>query len=478
MEITYKVSPTFAKVHRDSSEWLFVMGPVGSGKSTGCIWQLFFNAMKQRPDADGVRHSRYCVVRATYPQLRSSTIKSFISWFKDKINIVYTTPITGTIRLPLDDGTKLDMEILFIAIEDEAACEKLRSFEFTGAWINEAHEVPKYLLTMLAERTKRYPAIKDGGPVQPQVLLDYNAVSTEHWLYQLAEVDKPLGWAFYKQPPAMKKLPGGGGSGGSGYALNPEAENLENLPAGYYENIVNTATPEEINTDVLNNYGERKAGKRVYKDYDDDEHLSPEPLKPLQGLPVIIGIDQGLTPAAAFTQMCPDGTVLCFDEITTEDCSLREFAEERLWPLIHSKYAWIKDNFQCVIDPAAAQRSMNDAKAGLEILREAGLPIRLAKSNAATERREAVIHFLRLKNRFKLSPACHVLRKGFLSDYKYEERRSVDGRAFKETPAKNKYSHVQDALQYAMMEYIHTKSRKSTPNRARGYRVASSIGGY
>lgn len=474
MDINYEVSPTFMKVHKDQNRVIGVLGPVGSGKSTGMVFQLFFNAMRQRPDTEGVRHSRYAVIRATYPQLRSSTIKTFISWFKDKIRVVYSTPITATIKFPLDDGTSIDMELMFIAIEDEASAEKLRSFEFTGAWINEAHDVPRYLMTILSERINRYPALRDGGPVCSQILLDYNAVSTQHWLYKIFEEDKPTGFTLYKQPAAMIKMPTGE------YVLNPEAENLRNLPQGYYENIVAVASAEEINTDVLNNYGDRRAGKPVYKDFDDGQHtLAIEnTFKPLSSLPVIIGIDQGLTPAAVFTQITPEGTVFVFDEITTEDCSLREFAEERLWPKIHAQYPWIKDNFTCVIDPAAAQRSMNDAKAGLEILRDAGLPIKLAKSNSASERREAVIHFLRLRNRFKLNQKCTVLRKGFISDYKYEEKRSVDGHTYKETPAKNAYSHVHDALQYAMMEYLNTKPRRTFSKKTNSYQAASSIGGY
>ena len=78
MEIVYKVSPTFVRFHQDDSKMKFVMGPVGSGKSSGCIWDLFFNACKQRPDEDGIRHSRYAVIRGNYPQLRSSTVKSFL----------------------------------------------------------------------------------------------------------------------------------------------------------------------------------------------------------------------------------------------------------------------------------------------------------------------------------------------------------------------------------------------------------------
>ena len=103
MDVVYKVSNTFAQIHRDPNPMIFVMGPVGSGKSSGCIWHAVLNAMKQHPDSDGVRHYRHLVVRATYPALRSTVIKTWIEWFKDKITITYTTPILGKLRYPLAD---------------------------------------------------------------------------------------------------------------------------------------------------------------------------------------------------------------------------------------------------------------------------------------------------------------------------------------------------------------------------------------
>ena len=48
--------------------------------------------------------------------------------------------------------------------------------------------------------------MKDGGPVDPFIISDYNAVSTTHWLYKLAEETKPeKDFSFYKQPPAVLK---------------------------------------------------------------------------------------------------------------------------------------------------------------------------------------------------------------------------------------------------------------------------------
>lgn len=478
MEIEYKINNTFAQVHNCRDPLIFVMGPLGSGKSSGCIFHALFNAFRQNPQADGVRRSKHAVIRATYPALRSTTIPTWISWFKDKIKITYTTPIEGLLRFDLDDGTKVEMQLVFMSADDEMSIQKLRSLELTSAHINEANEVVEDVLQMLIGRVNRYPAKKDGGPVNPFIILDYNAISTDHWLYKLAEENKPEGYSFFRQPPAVIRDPDGT------YRVNPEAENLEHLPENYYEYQLLSANDDFISVNLMNNYGDSRFGKPVYKDYSDEYHLSKTKLKPLRGVTTVIGVDQGLTPAAVFMQQCPDGTIIIFDEITTEDCSLREFCEELLWPKIRVEYPDILKNFYLVCDPAAAQRSMNDAKAGVDIFREHGFKVHLAKTNVFTERKEAVTSFLRMRNKFKIDPKCTMLRKGFLSEYKYGEVRSGHTKYYKDRPEKNDYSHVHDALQYAVLECYNRRTspklyQKVKEARARKQYVAgSTIGGY
>lgn len=475
MQINYKVLPTFMQVHKDRNPYIFVMGPVGSGKSSGCIFHAVFNGMRQKPDENGVRHYRHLIVRATYPALKSTVIPTMRTWFRDKLTIVYDTPIRGYLKYPLSDGTVLDMEFFFIAVDTEASVEKLRSLEVSSAHINEASEISKHAFDIISSRTNRYPAQKDGGCLYPFIICDYNAISTEHWIYKLVEETRPEGVSFYRQPPAVIKV-------NDKYHVNPDADNLCNVKEIYYKNMLITAEEDFIIVNLMNNYGEVRRGRPVYKDYSDKAHFVEETLKPLRGVPVVIGVDQGLTPAACFTQLQHDGELLVFDEITTTDCSLQEFANEHLWPLIHTKYPWIIDNFMVVCDPATNARSMNDAKSGLQILKETGLPVKLARSNVFTERREAVVHFLRTRDKFRISKDCPVLRRGFISEYKYDESKTVNGILYKEKPAKNEYSHIHDALQYAAMQFYHNKTKSMRDRFAqikpRRYSAASSIGGY
>lgn len=458
---------------------IFITG--NSGKSSGCVFHCFLNACRQKPDEHGVRHSKYLIVRDTYPAIKSTILVTWISWFKDKIKITYDTPIKAEIKYGLDDGTTIHMELVLIGVSSAQEVEKLRSLEVTGCHINEAASIDKEVFEMIKTRVGHFPAEKDGGAVDPFILADYNAVDTEHWLYKLAEETRPEGHSFYRQPPAVLLVDGK-------YVVNPEAENItRTLPDGSvikgidperYMMMCMGSDPDFIYVNIMNNYGDVRHGRPVFKDYNDSEHCSTKMLKASKGAQLIIGMDQGLTPAAVFTQQLPDGSVQILREITTKDCSLQEFCQDYLWPTIKLEFPEFEKNFHVICDPATVQRSMNDSKAGTDVIRECGIPFRTAKTNNFIARKEAVTHFLRLSHKFTLDSRCKMLRKGFLSEYKFEEIRAAQSGNFKETPAKNEYSHVHDALQYAMLEYYHEGKKKRPVVRRNRYKVASGVGGY
>lgn len=303
--LSYQATPTFQKVHRDPSSYIFVRGPVGSGKSSGCIWHLFLNAIHQEPNSRGVRTPHYAVIRSTYPELKSTTIKSWTQWFGPLLKMTYATPIKGRIEMPLADGTQLDMELTFIALDREEEVSKLQSLELTGAHVNEAADIPLSVIQMLKSRIGRWPSRRNGGCTHKFIICDYNSVNTEHELYDLAENVRPEGYSFYTQPSALLLVDKGKGFvkdlEGNEYIINPEAENLateDNPDAGvtadYYIDQVKGAASDWINVYLMNNYGMARHGKPVFYQYKDNMHCAEDPIKPIRGVPIIIGIDTGL----------------------------------------------------------------------------------------------------------------------------------------------------------------------------------------
>jgi hypothetical protein len=135
-----------------------LMGPMGSGKSTACCMEIVRRACLQKKGFDGMRRSRWLVIRNTYPELKDTTIKTFQDWFSPFIiqgSYVSTSPPRQV--LTFDD---VHMEIIFTALDSLEDTRKLLSLDITGAWINEARELPKEIIQYLIGRVGRTPPKK------------------------------------------------------------------------------------------------------------------------------------------------------------------------------------------------------------------------------------------------------------------------------------------------------------------------------
>lgn len=64
--VDYEATPTLWKFHNSKAFVRSVRGPVGSGKSTACCWEIWRRAAEQKPAADGIRYSAWAVVRNCY----------------------------------------------------------------------------------------------------------------------------------------------------------------------------------------------------------------------------------------------------------------------------------------------------------------------------------------------------------------------------------------------------------------------------
>jgi hypothetical protein len=78
VEINYTPPPTGAKFMKDNAKMRVLMGPVGSGKSVTCSFEIVRRATMQAPNAQGIRKTRAAVVRETVRQLQDTTIKTFL----------------------------------------------------------------------------------------------------------------------------------------------------------------------------------------------------------------------------------------------------------------------------------------------------------------------------------------------------------------------------------------------------------------
>lgn len=457
-----------ARFHQSQAFVKGLMGPVGSGKSSTCVMEILSQALKQRP-FNGVRESRWAVIRNTYPELKSTTIKTWQNWVPEAMApIKWDAPITARFKVKdIGDGTGLDLEVIFLALDKAQETGKLRSLELTGAWINECSEVPKEIFDMVTQRVGRFPPKTKGGPTHPCILLDTNPPDDEHWYYKFAEEETPQGWEFFRQPGGLYREEGE-------FKPHPDAENVDNLTGGYeyYLRQLGGKTEDWVRVFLMGEYGTTADGKPVYPEYNDRVHVA-EDLKPILGLPILLGWDFGLTPAVAICQMSPKGQFIVLEELVAEDMGIRQFATDVVKPVLLNKYA--KHKLESIGDPAGQNRAQTDERTCFQELLEAGIPTVPANTNDFIPRRESVAFFL---NRmaggepgFLLDGRCKTLRKGFIGGYRYERMR-VAGEIYKERPVKDRFSHIHDALQYACLRVRTT----TAPVKARAIKKPSSKG--
>ena len=411
-----------------------IMGPIGSGKSTACVIEILKRAACQRRSPDGIRRSRWCIIRNSYPELKSTTIKTWAEWCPlDYGKTNFDSPIVHHVK-----NSEMDMEVLFLALDRPDDARKLLSLELTGAWINEAREIPKGIVDALTGRVGRYPSMNMGGASWSGIIMDTNPPDNESWWFKAAEIDRPDGWEFFKQP------------GG----LSEGAENTKNLPNDYYKRITAGKDQDWIKVYVDGDYGFLLEGQAVYPMFRDRTHVAPEVIEPAPGFSLMMGVDFGLTPCAIIGQRLHGGQWYIIDEFITEDIGIKKFAEE-LSAFMETNYPGF-DVSVAVGDPSGDFRSPNSDDTCIDLMNQyTPWKWKGASTNELTMRLEVVKSTLNRMTdgnpSFLLSPKCKTLRKGFNGSYCYKLIKGGDGTRTHNQPEKNKYSHPHDALQYLLL---------------------------
>lgn len=422
---------------------VFIMGPLGSGKTNASCWKAFTAMIEQEPDSEGVRRSRGIAVRNTYPDLLSTTVKDWRDMFDDLGRFVGggLEPPTHYLSFDLDDGTRVEAEMVFIALDRPEHERKLRGLQATFAWVNEVKELAKAIIDMLDLRVGRYP--KNVRPTWFGIFGDTNAPDNDHWYYKAAEEEKPEGYLFLRQP-------GGVIRDGDSWKVNPDAENLKNLPPRYYERGMQGKKQEWIKVNLANEYGFVMDGKPIYTGYVDSIHCQSFELN--KSLPILIGMDFGLTPAATFGQRTVMGAWRVRSELVATNMGAKSFARE-----IKSHVAQMYAGFDIGTltgDPAGDSRAQSDESTPFQMLKAAELIAKPAPTNDFLIRVEAVDGALaRLidgEPGLLVHPDCKVLRKAMGGGYCYK-RLQVSGERFADKPDKNSFSHVAESLQYLLL---------------------------
>ena len=431
MEYSSKHVPTIRKFWNADSFQRMLLGAFGSGKSSGCVQEIVRRACNQLPNNMGVRRTRWAIIRNSYPQLRDTTIRTVLDWYPppdwgrySEMNHNYS------MQWMLEDDTTVECELLFRALDRPDQVSNLLSLELTGAWVNEAREVPRQIWDALQGRVGRFPSFREEGSTWFGVIGDSNPPDDDHWIYRMFEEERPDNAAIFKQPSGRSE----------------EAENLPNLPPDYYKNLAAGKGDDFIKVYIDGEYGFVKEGKPVFPEYSD--HVHCKEFEVVKGLPIYRGWDFGLSPACVFTQLMPNGQWRIFDEVIATRMGARAMGEQVIqhtnvtYPdtLIDGDYG----------DPAGRTPGEADEKTCFQILQGQGIDIEAGEQNVERRLDAVRSRFNRMVDgapSILIHPRAKTIRKAFRGGYKYR-RLQVSGERYTDKPDKDAFSHPMDALQY------------------------------
>jgi hypothetical protein len=430
----YHAPPTIARLMHSDQRLQFLFGPLGGGKTTGVLMKIMTMAHLQKPTPYGVRKTRWACVRNTRPQLRDSVLKTVFEWLPPNGRSIHwhETDMNMTIDHPLGDGTRINCEIMFRALDDERDARRLLSVEYTGAWLSEFREIPHSLLIDVLSRTGRYPSAIDGGSDWYGVIGESNMCTKGSDWYDFLVLNKPDNCDVFIQP--------------SGLA--PDAENMQNLKPDYYTMLMAGARENWIDAHIRCIFPDSLDGKAVWgSTYDYARHVATEELKPVGNAPIIIGCDQGRSPAAVATQMAPNGELRILRETYASGVGMDSFASQYLRPMVNTYFP--THPILVVIDPAGCRKSEVNDQSPKDVLELAGFRVQAAPTNILERRISAVERIMLLHNGLKISPACRALINAVSSEYRFRTKKNGE---LEDIPEKlHPVSDLADALQYAAM---------------------------
>lgn len=469
--INYTPPPTIKRFirHYTPGELFFdwIIGPVGSGKTTGIFFKLvYMAALQAKSPVDGIRRSRAVIVRNTMPQLRDTTLSSWNYWFKDGVAGTWfaTSPMPMTFVLKFGD---VECEVLFRALDTVEDVQRVLSLDTTFAIIDEFVLIENKIVEALAARCGRYPSVNDGGATNWGMWGSSNPGNEDDWWYPYLYENLPANATLYEQPDGF----------------TPQAENVENLPgkAAYYTSLAIGKSAHWVNQFIKVMWGFSLAGTPVIVTFNPQIHVALGPLKANPHLPLVAGFDPGLAGSALiFGQMDLDGRLTVLDELIQENMGAERIISDRIKPLLRAKYSDLE--FIVAPDPAADSRSNNDEKTIVDTLRDkkkGGFTVRFPDlNNRLPGRLEAIEHFTTRLTRtgpaLQIDPRCKQVIRALQGGWRYELDRK--GKVADE-PEKNSHSHRGDAFSY-LCRYFQLGGAREARRKAAGFVPPRTVNSY
>ena len=448
--LTYRAPPTVGRfMLDDKAKVRLMLGPYGSGKTTGCIMELAKRMLEEHVDAGGVRRTRFVIVRNTAQQLRQTILEDIRKWLQPVMQYKVTD---STIVFDFVHPTagKIHSEWMLIPLDKPEDQQRLLSLNITGGWVSEYREIPIAVVEALLGRVGRFRPLGVAKNAWYGIIGESNPPDEDSEWHIKMEVDLPTNWAVYKQPGGME----------------PTAENRENLPDGYYESLIESNTEDWVDVHVHAKYGKSLAGQAVFRtSFKPDVHVTYQPLTASPLKPIMIAQDFGRTPAALFCQLDAIGRLVILREAVSNGMGIEQFAVTLLRPLIAQHYMNAK--VFIVGDPAGRQKGQIGEESPFDALKRLGFRAYPAPTNDLEPRLRAAEQIMLRRDGLLIDGTnCPLLVQALKSYYRFKRTKQTGELA--ELPEKNHpWSDLGDCTQYAALgalgDYVAQVIAETTP---------------
>lgn len=449
--ITYIAPPTVEAFMLSQRFVRFILGPVGSGKTTGTMFEVFRRACEQAPGPDGIRRTRFVIVRNTLGQMKQTILKDVETWFG---SFAYFKSSENVIQIRCGDVWS---DWYLIPLDDPINQQRLLSLQLTGAWINEFIEIDPDLVSAIAGRCGRYPSAMQGGPTWFGIVGDSNMPNMGSRWHELLDVEVPEDWGVFVQPGGLEE-----GAENLNYltqtahSLTLPFDHPERLDQGrqYYHRLArsNGTTPNWVKRYVHAKYGDDPDGTAVFREsFNRDFHVSKERLIPSVGIPLVIGQDFGRNPCSLIAQETHRGQLLILEELVAENTGLELHVDTALRPLLNREEDYLGKKIIIVGDPSGISKNSITELNCFQYLESVGFVAYPAPTNDIPPRLAAVEMLLGSapggRPRILIDGTrCPRLVQALHSKYLFAKRKDGETRSLPEK--KHPWSDLADCLQY------------------------------
>lgn len=295
--IAYNPLPTVQAFHESRARVRVLWGGLGTGKTSAGLWEFVLTAMENDIPLDGM------VVRSSYRELRDTTLKTFMNWFGDCASWRESDSL-ALLRLPAASGSGMLEHVLrFRSLERPDDAKKVQSWE--GAFVMLDEVVPAFSTSgrmcegiplEIVEYTNARLRQRFQGrePTRYTQVLVANPPPPSHWLYTHF-LSKPA------EELAARK-------GGVQVFFIKKDENEANLPKDYYAYLCDAFhDPDLVRRFVEGEIVAVYSGESVFPEAHDKTHVTSQRLKPVMGIPLVLGFDYGLCYDAETEVLTADG---------------------------------------------------------------------------------------------------------------------------------------------------------------------------